>query len=509
MKSILKYLPCVILLVILGTSKPARAQKAGLTGADSAARVKAVEVKKLQDAVEAAPDNLEAHNAYIRKAGINNPALIIQYDKWMKQYPQKANIPFAIGEAFYSRELPQAKKYLLKVTEIAPTMARAWSMLSIDADRWGQDSLTSAYMKKASLADTTDAGYAYYYAATLEKIDPDLYKQKVLDVVKRFPGNERGAQGLYWLAERAIDTADKIRYFEQLHSLYPPKKSEWSKSGMESLWGIYITTNPEKALALANEVGDNQYWKPLRLITENIIAERALAANQDYKGAAALFAQVKLPGYPDISDFYSQEQAALQQKAGDIKVAYDILVKKLAKMPTESTMAVAKQYGKKLGKTSDEVKQDIQNIRNSAAVAAYPFELGLYSSEGKLGLKDLKGKVVLLTFWFPGCGPCRGEFPHFQKVIDKFKGKNVEYIGINVVPDQDAYVLPFMANTRFSFIPLRGNQDFASKAYGVTGEPENFLIDQNGKIMFRNFMIDEKKEHSLEMMISSLLEKGS
>ncbi|QTE35901.1 TlpA disulfide reductase family protein [Mucilaginibacter gossypii] len=507
MKNMLKYPLSVILLFILSAIDPACAQKKISKSADSAARVKALEIKKFQEAVEATPDSLKAHDAYIGKTGIYNPALIIQYDKWMKQYPQKANIPLAIGEAFYNREMPQAKKYLLKVTEIAPNIAKVWYMLAFDADRWGHDTEASEYMKKASIADTTDASYAYYYAETLKKHDPNLYKQKVLDIVKRFPGNERGAQGLYWLAERAVDTADKIGYFEQLHSLYPPKKSEWSNAGMQSLWGVYIITDPEKALSLATEIGNYQNWKPLRLFTENVIAERKLAANQDYRGAATLLAQVKPPRYPDISDFYSQEQASLQEKTGDVKGAYDTLVKKLAKMPIESTMAITKRYGEKLGKTNDEVQQDIQNIRAGAAVNAYPFELGLYSGKGKLGLKDLKGKVVLLTFWFPGCGPCRREFPHFQKAIDKFKGKNVEYIGINVLPEQDAYVLPFMANTKFSFIPLRDTQGFASKAYGVTGEPENFLIDQNGKIMFRNFSIDENNVHSLEMMISSLLEK--
>jgi hypothetical protein len=70
--------------------------------------------------------------------------------------------------------------------------------------------------------------------------------------------------------------------------------------------------------------------------------------------------------------------------------------------------------------------------------------------------------------------------------IDKFKGKNVAYIGINVLPEQDAYVSPFMENTKYSFTPLRGTSDFASRTYGVTGEPENFLIDQNVKIVFRD-----------------------
>jgi peroxiredoxin len=114
--------------------------------------------------------------------------------------------------------------------------------------------------------------------------------------------------------------------------------------------------------------------------------------------------------------------------------------------------------------------------------------------------------VVLLTFWFPGCGPCRGEFPHFQEALSKFKGQDIAYIGINVVPDQDPYVLPFMQSSGYSFTPLRDKDRMAEKAYNVRGEPSNFLIDRDGRIIFSGFMIQNPKaQRMLELMIGSLV----
>ncbi|MES2108413.1 MAG: TlpA disulfide reductase family protein, partial [Bacteroidota bacterium] len=110
--------------------------------------------------------------------------------------------------------------------------------------------------------------------------------------------------------------------------------------------------------------------------------------------------------------------------------------------------------------------------------------------------------------WFPACGPCRAEFPHFQAVIDKFRDKDVVYVGIDVSPEQDPYVLPLLKNTKFSFIPLRGTQEFAKNNYGVDGEPTNFLIDKDGKIIFKDFRIDNTNHRTLELMISSLLGKN-
>ena len=34
-------------------------------------------------------------------------------------------------------------------------------------------------------------------------------------------------------------------------------------------------------------------------------------------------------------------------------------------------------------------------------------------------LESYRGKVVLINFWYPSCGPCRGEFPTLQRVLDK------------------------------------------------------------------------------------------
>jgi thiol-disulfide isomerase/thioredoxin len=114
--------------------------------------------------------------------------------------------------------------------------------------------------------------------------------------------------------------------------------------------------------------------------------------------------------------------------------------------------------------------------------------------------------VVLLTFWFPGCGPCRGEFPHFQEVLKKFKGQDIAYVGINVVPGQDPYVLPFMQSSGYSFTPLRDKDQMAQKAYHVRGEPSNYLIDRDGHIIFSDFMIQSPRaQRMLELMIGSLV----
>jgi len=501
MKNNLKYRVYIILLLITCTAIQVLAQMPVHTG-----RASPEEIKKARAAVEANPDSLKAYKAYIYAMGLNNPLLGGQYQAWMKKHPKNVIIPLAFGTVYYSAEMPQAKEFLLKVVSMEPQNAEVWSMLSIDAYRWGRNDLSIEYMRKATLADPSNVDYACNYLMSFADSDPN-YSQKVFDFVKRFPASERGAQALYWLANGTQNRNTRVSYFEELRKLYPPQQFNWSSYGMILLADAYLQTDPGKALALINQMDDDKDWKSRKQVAESLIHINKLEEDQNYKEAIIELNGVKLPSFNQFSDFIALKKAALQEKAGDVKAAYDSLAVKFAKLPTDRLDTAVEWYGKKIGKDKGQVMKDVQAIRNSKAVAAYPFDLSLYTSNGKLKLNDLKGKVVLLTFWFPGCGPCRGEFPHFQAVINEFKGENVVYVGINVAAEQDPYVIPFIENTKYSFIPLRGSSEFAAKYYGVQGEPENFLIDKDGKIIFKNFRIDDSNHRTLELMISSLVQK--
>jgi len=503
MKNNIKYAAYTILLLIVCSTGQVLAQRPVRMGPASSN-----EIKKARAMVEAHPDKLEAYKTYIYAMGLKNPLLVNQYKAWMEEYPENVTIPLAFGTVYYNAEMPQAKEFLLKTATMEPKNAEVWSMLSEDAVRWGQNNLSIEYLREATLADPSNVDYACAYLMSFRDGDPDDYKQKVFDFVKRFPANERGAAVLYWLGADATNLNDKINYFEELRKLYPPQKFNWSSSGMIVLADAYLQTDPEKALALINEMGEGKDWKIRKQVVGSLIQINKLEQNQKYASAITELNQVKLPAFNYINDFIVLKKCSLLEKAGDVKAAYDSLTVKFAKLPTDQLYTALELYGKKTGKDKERVVKDIETIRNSTAVAAYPFELGLYTGKGKLNLKDLKGKVVLLTFWFPGCGPCRDEFPHFQAVINDFKGADVVYIGINVDPEQDPYVISFMESTKYSFIPLRGSSAFAAKNYGVQGEPENFLIDKDGKIVFKDFRIDNTNHRTLELMIASLLQKG-
>lgn len=463
----------------------------------------------LKKDVEKYPDSLPLHNDYIKGMTLSNPALKAQYEAWMKKYPANYKVPLAIGTALYHREEPAATPYLKKVVAMKPQMAEVWQMLSIDAERWGNEKAAHEYMGKAKAAAPNDPSYAFYYAMDYEHTDPKKWREEIYTVAKRFPDHERGAQGLYWLAARSTDKAEKFKVGEQLIASYDPLKFSWSSSGASNLFDLYVSEGLyDKALALANKMSSKESWAAQVTLASQLMKLKALKAAGKWSEAQSVVKEVKVPRYSGAAEYINLLKAEIADAAGNTRAAYDSLIIYFAKTPLSDTKAAIGKYASKLGVGASQLASDIEAARKKNTYQAPPFSLGMYTENRNASLDEYKGKVVLLTFWFPGCGPCRGEFPHFQEVVNKYDKADLAYIGINVAPEQDDYVVPFMKGTGYSFTPLRSTNEWASEVYKVRGQPTNFLIDKEGNIVYSNFMINSNNQQMLELMIESLLKKS-
>ncbi|PUV24506.1 TlpA disulfide reductase family protein [Sphingobacterium athyrii] len=472
------------------------------------------QLAKLKAAVEARIDSPKVHEAYIKAMGTENPELEKQYANWIKKYPKSVVVPYSIAEAYLNEESPKAKPYLLKAIAIDPKFADAWNGLSEDADRSGEFTLAQEYLAKATAADPSDPKYAFYYANTFKGVDEEKWKQLSLDVAKRFPDHERGAQALFWLAERSKKVADKLKYFELLHDSYAPEKFNWSASGMSSYYDILLSKDPQKAVELAQkmekkEKQERKEWSGLLLQAQIVVKAKTLMDQKKGAEALALLNQLKLSKHSSFKTDFVLLKAQANDIAGNTIAAYDSLIVTFTKAPSVALKTAIAGYASKLGKNDSQVDAEIWAKLDSRAQIATPFtNLKRYTSPGTASLADYKGKVVLLTYWFPGCGPCRGEFPHFESVVKRFKGQDLEYLGINIVSSQNEYVLPFLKGSGYSFTPL---EDVEGRVKGNLNNggaaPVNFLIDKEGRLIFSHFRTDGNNEDDLELMISLLLNR--
>jgi len=88
--------------------------------------------------------------------------------------------------------------------------------------------------------------------------------------------------------------------------------------------------------------------------------------------------------------------------------------------------------------------------------------------------QSLKGKVVVMNFWFIGCKPCLAELPALNTLVEQYKGKEVVFIAFGRDSKQQT-VEKFLPKHEFKFQLVTEGKDYADKflanATGVSPKP--------------------------------------
>lgn len=99
----------------------------------------------------------------------------------------------------------------------------------------------------------------------------------------------------------------------------------------------------------------------------------------------------------------------------------------------------------------------------------------------KYRLSDLKGKIVVLNFWFINCPPCKQEIPELNKVVDDYKTKEVLFLAVALDDYRD--LSDFLAGTNFKYKIVDGGRWFA-ESHGVKAYPTHLVLNREGKVVY-------------------------
>lgn len=130
----------------------------------------------------------------------------------------------------------------------------------------------------------------------------------------------------------------------------------------------------------------------------------------------------------------------------------------------------------------------------------------LYDVNGnKVSLNQLKGRVVLLDFYFIGCQGCMLSIKPMNQIYEKYKSRDVVIVSLSERDRKDA-VLAFEKQYKIKY-PGLINAANVVKAYHVSAFPTFYFIDKTGKIANRFEGYDDGFEEKVTANIDRLLDK--
>jgi len=97
-----------------------------------------------------------------------------------------------------------------------------------------------------------------------------------------------------------------------------------------------------------------------------------------------------------------------------------------------------------------------------------------------ISLTQLRGRVILLSFWATWCTECRKDMPAFERLHRELTPKGLSVIGINLRQGRGE-IDQYARELGLTFPLLLDRRGKIQGAYGVVGVPTTFLIDRDGR----------------------------
>ncbi|HEX7925874.1 MAG TPA: thioredoxin family protein [Bradyrhizobium sp.] len=150
---------------------------------------------------------------------------------------------------------------------------------------------------------------------------------------------------------------------------------------------------------------------------------------------------------------------------------------------------------------------------NTAQSQAAPEFAGIsnWFNSQPLKLADLRGKVVLVDFWTYGCVNCVNTLPHVTELYAKYRDRGLVVIGVHTpefpFEHSASNVQAALKRHGILYPVAQDNNSQTWNAYGNQYWPAQYIIDQNGKIVFQH--AGEGRYDEIDRTVARLLNANS
>ena len=121
-----------------------------------------------------------------------------------------------------------------------------------------------------------------------------------------------------------------------------------------------------------------------------------------------------------------------------------------------------------------------------------------------LSLSSLRGKYVLVDFWYAGCVWCRKMTPHLSKVYPELKDKGLEIVSVSIdTKENEDKWRKAMEEDKAPWLQAWDYEKKLPDEYGVLAYPTMFLLDREGRVVEK--IIGYREEPALRAMFAKYI----
>jgi thiol-disulfide isomerase/thioredoxin len=486
-----------------------------------------------QKAAELAPRSLEAqeewisYHRFVTLMTMTPPQADRELRKIKEEYEKKAarqpKDPFwqvLLGEVQFYENPRASEKAFERAVRLDPKDCDALTALGTIAETRGDNEGARAYYLRAAEASPNDPKYFEDYVASFMDGDFAAFREHALDLIRKFPNSPEAPQMYYWLGVRADSAEEGRKLLKEAIDRYAVEgKTEEQLGWIPDCYDAYLESvqrdDPVAAERFAyssmlrfsgHKDLEKGWFSKYRRLAELNIAKAAIAAGEPKTALEVLGELEKSGGKRDsLHETIVYEKALAEDASGDSGAALQTLLGILKGGGDAVAEGAYYDIAKRSGQTEAAAEDALWAERLKDAKPLADFTLKDVHGH-PVSLHDFRGRVVLVNFWYPSCGPCRGEFPYLEKIVEKFHGKPFVVLALNTHPKEADKVQEFMKGNGYHFLPLQTPfDDWSKDHYKVIGTPTNFLLNASGKIVAEPRVYDAQTAGRLTRLIGELI----
>lgn len=118
---------------------------------------------------------------------------------------------------------------------------------------------------------------------------------------------------------------------------------------------------------------------------------------------------------------------------------------------------------------------------------------------------QLKGKTIVMNFWFVACPPCIQEIPALNDLVKKYENNN-NIVFLAFSRDTQKYLGNFLSKTEFNYSIIPSAKKVI-KDYNIYAFPSHVIVNKNGKITYTSVGFENGNINNLTKAIEKTILK--